>query len=403
MSLLFDKIVTNYGKINHRFDLLAFMIIFSICWLKASNGIASIVMQLAFIVIVLSNTDFFKSWWLTIRYFILGVLFLLILLVLNSFSYKQALHEAWGVMRGLLMSLLAVYLLQLQKERIYQAALMVFFFSFVLVVCFFILNVYEKGVQGTIQKAGIEIFAHRNSFGSVLSYICILGFSLLLQQRNIIKFNVLFLFLSVLVTIACINYSRGALLGLAVASITMLCLRNLKWALVLICIGMGIGVLLLLNQENFLGTILFHNKVSSFLNGREFLWPPIWERVEQSPWFGYGLHAVNNDPVLLEKNIEKVSNVHSIYLDIIYASGIFGVIFWVGWIALLARKMKEELYANNELCHYLGVGFLMFLLTHGLFDLDFYSLGTSAVFSFSGILILAYMKKRKNHENIACC
>jgi O-antigen ligase len=85
-------------------------------------------------------------------------------------------------------------------------------------------------------------------------------------------------------------------------------------------------VVLIIHHLGILSKIVTHNG-GSLGNGREFLWPPIFERVLQNPWFGHGLHAVNNDPVLLAQKIEAVSHVHSIYLDLVYASGIDGRVF----------------------------------------------------------------------------
>ena len=112
---------------------------------------------------------------------------------------------------------------------------------------------------------------------------------------------------------------------MAAASMVMLLIWS--WRKVIIIGFIGLVVAFTLNYLGILHKVVTHNG-GSLGNGREFLWPPIWERVLQNPWFGHGLHAVNNDPVLLAQKIEAVSHVHSIYLDLVYASGIVGVLFW---------------------------------------------------------------------------
>ena len=173
-----------------------------------------------------------------------------------------------------------------------------------------------------------------------------------------------------------------------------------SWRKALIVGLIGLVVTLLINHLGILNNIVTHNG-GSLGNGREFLWPPIFERVTQNPWFGYGLHAVNNDPVLLAQKIEAVSNVHSIYLDLVYASGLLGVFFWGIWILLFAKSIKKILTPNNNMVGYLGLGLLTYILVHGVVDLAFYSVGTSTILAFSGVLTLGLFVKERRYENTA--
>ena len=94
-------------KTTNNVDVLAFLIVMSMCLLGATNGVGSTGMQLAFILVIYLHPELSKRWWRVSRYFLLAAVVLLLTLVAYSFHYKQALHDAWGVTRGLLMSLLA--------------------------------------------------------------------------------------------------------------------------------------------------------------------------------------------------------------------------------------------------------------------------------------------------------
>ena len=81
------------------FDFLAFLIVMSVCLLSVSNGLASIGMQLAFILVIYLYPTLFRQWWIATRYFLLVAVLILLVLVANSFNYKQALQTACNTPR----------------------------------------------------------------------------------------------------------------------------------------------------------------------------------------------------------------------------------------------------------------------------------------------------------------
>lgn len=388
-------------KTTNNFDVLAFLIVMSMCLLGATNGVGSTGMQLAFILVIYLHPELSKQWWRVSRYFVLTAVLLLLALVAYSFNYKQALHDAWGVTRGLLMSLLAVYLLQVSSQQLYRV------FTMTLVICslfatgIVLWNVHKYGLQETLDRQWLDTFIHRNRLGQGLAIAFIVGLAALLSQslpfyrQKLLISGVLWLGV-----VSYINHSRGALLASVAAGMVMLFVWN--WRKALIIGFIGLVATLLINHLGILNNIVTHNG-GSLGNGREFLWPPIFERVLQNPWFGYGLHAVNNDPVLLAQKIEAVSHVHSIYLDIVYASGLLGVFFWGIWTLLFAKNIKKILTPNNNMACYLGLGLLTYILVHGVVDLAFYSVGTSAILAFSGVLTLGLFVKERRHENTSHC
>ncbi len=384
-------------KTTNNFDALAFLIVMSMCLLGATNGVGSTGMQLAFILVIYLHPELSKQWWRVSRYFVLTAVLLLLALVAYSFNYKQALHDAWGVTRGLLMSLLAVYLLQVSGQQLYRVFTITLMMCSLLATGVVLWNVHQYGLQETIERQWLDTFMHRNRLGQGLAIAFIVGLAALLSQpqsfsrQKLLVFGVLWLGI-----VSYINHSRGALLAMIVAGMVMLFLWN--WRKALIVESIGLVVALIINHLGILSKIATHSN-GSLGNGREFLWPPIFERVLQNPWFGHGLHAVNNDPVLLAQKIEAVSHVHSIYLDLVYASGLMGVLFWGIWTLLFAKNIKKILTPNNNMANYLGLGLLTYILVHGVVDLAFYSVGTSAILAFSGVLTIGLFVKERSHEN----
>ena len=384
-------------KTTNNFDVLAFLIVMSMCLLGATNGVGSTGMQLAFILVIYLHPELSKQWWRVSRYFLLTAVLLLLALVAHSFHYQQALHDAWGVTRGLLMSLLAVYLLQVPSQQLYRVLTTTLIVCSLLATGIVLWNVSQYGLQETIERQWLDTFMHRNRLGQGLAIAFIVGLAALLSssqsfsRQKLLIFGVLWLGV-----ISYINHSRGALLAMTVAGMVMLFLWN--WRKAFIIESIGLVVALIIHHLGILSKIATHNN-GSLGNGREFLWPPIFERVTQNPWFGYGLHAVNNDPVLLAQKIEAVSHVHSIYLDLVYASGLMGVLFWGIWTLLFAKNIKKILTPNNNMANYLGLGLLTYILVHGVVDLAFYSLGTSAILAFSGVLTIGLFVKERRHEN----
>jgi hypothetical protein len=268
-------------KTTNNFDVLAFLIVMSMCLLGATNGVGSTGMQLAFILVVYLHPELSKQWWRVSRYFVLTAVLLLLALVAYSFNYKQALHEAWGVTRGLLMSLLAVYLLQIPSEKIYRVLKVSLVICALLATGVVIWNVHKYGLQETLGRQWLETFAHRNSLGIGLASAFIVGLSALLSQSRLFYQQKLLIFgVLWLGVVSYINHSRGALLAMVVAGMVMFFLWSWRKALIVGLIGLV--VTLLINHLGILNNIVTHNG-GSLGNGREFLWPPIFERVTAKP------------------------------------------------------------------------------------------------------------------------
>jgi hypothetical protein len=80
-----------------------------------------------------------------------------------------------------------------------------------------------------------------------------------------------------------------------------------------------------------------------------------------------------------------------------------GVLFWGIWTLLFAKNIKKILTPNNNMACYLGLGLLTYILVHGVVDLAFYSVGTSAILAFSGVLTIGLFVKERSHENTSHC
>ena len=171
-------------KTTNNFDVLAFLIVMSMCLLGATNGVGSTGMQLAFILVIYLHPELSKRWWRVSRYFLLAAVVLLLTLVAYSFHYKQALHDAWGVTRGLLMSLLAVYLLQVPSQQLYRVLTTTLIVCTLLATGIVLWNVYQYGLQGTIERQWLDTFIHRNRLGQGLAIAFIVGLTVLLSSSQ---------------------------------------------------------------------------------------------------------------------------------------------------------------------------------------------------------------------------
>lgn len=382
------------------FDWLAFLIVMGICLLGATNG-GSTGLMLAFLWIVYEESDLARRWWQAMRYLFLSAVLFMLLLCVNSFNYAQALHDAWGGARGILMSLLALYLLHLPGAVINRVMLAAVIAVSVLAVLVLGWNIHLYGLVETLQRQGLDTFVHRNRLGEGLATAWVVGLALLLfSGKSILRQPLLLVLLLWLLLISYVNHSRGALMGQAAAAMALALVWS--WRKALLAGAGGLLLLLVAKSMGMLDKIITHNSGSGSIgNGREFLWPPIWVRVEENPWYGYGLHAINNDPVLLRGHIEDVPHVHSIYLDMLYASGIVGVLFWFVWVVFFVTRMKFGMIRQNQAAPYMGWGILAYTLVHGLVDFSFYSLGTLSLLAFSGALAIALAVKGLNNENSA--
>lgn len=392
----------NYFKDNDAANFLfSFLVLMSFILLMPTNGAGSSGIMLALVLSFFLYPKISKAWFFQNKYILLFVLVYLCFLVSYSFNYKQALHTSWGVLRGMCCSLLAIILLKEISESILHSAIRaVIVCSVLLLSMVLVYNIYQYGILGMISRQWLDTMVHRNRLGVgiAVGFVFTLAAFLSSDFKNN-KHNGLFLMaMAFLCGMAFINHSRGATLAMIAAGCVMLLYWHwLKALLILILVGVVSWL-----GSHFANVITHAN--GSIGNGREFLWPPIFERVKQDPIWGYGLHAVNNDPVLQAQNIEKVGHVHSIYLDIIYSSGIVGVCFWLCILIICIRKNTPLLgYENKGLLKYLGLGIFVYILVHGLVDFAFYSMAIMMYLSFSLVLILNMFVKGNVHENTSHC
>lgn len=340
-----------------------------------------------------------ELWWHTNKYLLFVVTGYLVFLICMSFEYKQSSHSAWGVLRGFILgSFLAVIVLrEISKDILRRSIYIVLVVMLSLLSVVVVFNIQKYGLYGVIERQWIDTTVHRNRLGVGIAISFVMTVALVpvdyKNHKNLCFLIISLLFLSV---IGFINHSRGALFAMFGAGGAILLYWNWQRALVSI-----IGVICLfkwLQSQQI--SILTHTN-STLGNGRELLWPPIWQRVQENPILGYGLHAVNNDPILQAQKIEAVGHVHSIYLDVIYASGLLGVVVWFFvFLTMFIKNTPIIPKTNNNLLKYIGVGLFSYLAIHGLVDYEFYSMFVIMYLLFAVMLIIPIL--RKNHENTAC-
>lgn len=395
--MLYKKIININDYKDYIFSVL---LLSSLVLLMPTNGVGSNGLILVFLFSIVFFKESVDLWWRKNKKLFLIIAMYLLYLVSISFEYKQSLHTAFGVLRGIVFgSCLAIIVLRdVYVEALRKSVYIVLVLMLCLLAGILIFNIQKYGLAQVVDRQWLDTTVHRNRLGVGIAIIFIMTFSVWLMDYKKI-WNSLFLIICLLFLclIAFINHSRGALLAMLAAG----CVVSLYWNWRRTLIPLiGIWIFLQWIQANYISIITHAN--GSVGNGRELLWPLIWQRVQESPIWGYGLHAINNDPVLIAKKIEAVGHVHSIYLDVIYSSGILGILV----LLLIASKffiINKEVVGNknNVFFEYMGVGLLTYIMIHGLVDYAFYSMAIMMYLSFSCVLLLPIVK-RKNHENTPC-
>lgn len=369
-------------------DVISLLTLLTLCLLEPTNGLGSTGMLLAVLIVGYQHKQQALLWWQKMQpLFVVAILYFFVL-ALYTFNVVQGLHTVWSLIRSLLMSMLAIYILQIEDVKLKRTAYGAVFLMVLYGLCIFLYNVVNYGFLFTLKNEWLYSGVHRNRLGVGLALAYLLAISVVLSSSksivDIFKQKTPIILAAILGITSLVNASRGALLGMAVTSVVLVAVWHWQYAVLLVVLGMSAAYGL-----NHMGLLHLSHGSNSIANGREFLWPLIWNRFLENPWIGYGLHAVNNDPVLASQHIEEVSHTHNIYLDILYSSGFVGMAFWIVWTTYLIKIVRMNFVAKNNLSHYLGVALLSYTLIHGIVDFAFYSMSMLIMFVMAIVLMCA--------------
>lgn len=104
------------------------------------------------------------------------------------------------------------------------------------------------------------------------------------------------------------------------------------------------NIVLIISFE-FLKTVLFRNQdIELFLSlsGRVGIWTSVFDLIQLKPWLGYGYDSsfLFNENLYLEGTIP--SNSDSTYLDILYFTGLLGLIPFIFQLKVFYNNFKNQ-------------------------------------------------------------
>ncbi|HEX5362558.1 MAG TPA: O-antigen ligase family protein [Fluviicoccus sp.] len=301
------------------------------------------------------------------------------LVLWSAFAFRPvaAFHDAWTALRGILLLFPALYVSRMSRDSLLQVAAALALLLLIGVVGLLGVSVFNHppGAAWLDGNDGLDWYVNRNRLGVGLGMLFILVYALVLDLPRCGGRRLLGLGLLVILAAVVLNHSRGSLMGVLAAGAVMTAVMLPRLAAIGLILTLAVLGVLSQNPAS-LESLVLHS--GSFLNGRAEIWQAVWERVQQAPWTGYGLRAMPDDAVLQAAHPGfRFQHTHSLYLDILYASGIIGAVFWVVWYTTLAFRLTSAPSRGLPLLKVWGAGMLVYMLVHGLVDYSFYFMATT--------------------------
>lgn len=384
------------------FLAIPILFLFFLVVLVPTNSLGSTGLVLILFWLLWREPDLRNRWWAVIWPWFLAVAIYFSAMSLYSFSAITALRDGARVLEGISFSLVALYLLQLSESQLRRALESVAVVLFAIVIVIVIFNLYHVGFTALFNNHGFEWNVNRNRLAVGFSMTAVFVAALMVEEQMRWK-SVLWSGTLVFVCLAAVlNGSRGALVGMACAlmSIIIAAVVRLGWRQVFridvwFLPLLSIFSTVLLFYYHKLSLDGFYDHGDGVDTGRFFIWQTVLTKLESSPWLGFGPHAIKQDVFLMPYGLTHFTHPHSIYVGLLYASGLFGVIFWIFWFWTFTSKLRNNFTANNNLAFYLGLGVLMTTLVHGVTDFDFYMLATMTFIIFGIVMMMPRLNINK--------
>jgi O-antigen ligase len=375
LSLSVPKDVTNF--------IVPFVALFFLAILFATNGVGSTGILVIFAYIAWSEPELRNRWWKAVWPWLLVIVIYFIMMSFIAFSKMTALRDGVEVIKGVGLSLVALYLRQFSECQLRRVTISVVSVLTVITLGIVGFNLHQHSIISFIHNQQFDWYVNRNRLAVGFSVTSVFVAALMVGEKSRCKSVLWSIFWITLLIAGLLNGSRGAVMGMIVATISIIVaalprlglkqvFRLELWA-VPITIMIGI-VSWIIYKEISLKMFFWHDD-KGIDTGRFYIWKAVEERVAQAPWFGYGPHAMKFDPALsivAVRNTFGINHPHSIYLGLVYASGIVGVLCWMIWFFTFSRSIKMNFMTKNELSYYIGIGLLVNMLVHGFVDFDLY-------------------------------
>ena len=361
--------------------IVPFLSLFFLAVFVATNGVGSSGILVIFAYIAWFEPELRNRWWRAVWPWLLAILIYFVLMSLNAFSKVTALRDGVEVIKGVALSLVALSLCQLTEKQIRRVTTSV---SVVLSTITFGILVYNLQLHSIISFIHNQIFdwyVNRNRLAVGFSVTSVFITALMVGEKSSWKSFLLSIIWIFLAITALLNGSRGAVMGMTAATLCIIFagLPRLGWRQVFrlelwaLPITIVIAIVSWIFYQRISLKMFFLHDGKGIDTGRLDIWNAIWGRIAQSPWIGYGPHALKYDPMQTAIRAQySVDHSHSIYVGLVYASGVVGILFWLIWFVSFSYQVKRNFTTKNELSYYIGIGLFVNILVHGLVDFDFY-------------------------------
>jgi O-antigen ligase len=302
---------------------------------------------------------------------LLAILYLILLAVYSPYS-KDAYGDVESLTRAMLVSVPLLYIAKLPYHIIKKSLVFVVFLLILLTIFILYTEIENIGYIRILNLEGFFLKTNRNQMGSIFAISAIYCFILNLHNK---KNNFYFIAaVSFFLMVGFINNSRGAFF--ATIAVFLIILACYDWRAFLKKAIMALPIIFLfyifcLGKDN----TIYHG--GSFDNGRMDIWRVYVEEFMNAPLLGHGLRGYIDNYALLLKIPEPLPNYpHSIYISLLYETGVITWFFWFFWFFWVARRIYHTALLNGDKFMWsLGVGVSTYILIHGLVDFNFYLFG----------------------------
>lgn len=197
------------------------------------------------------------------------------------------------------------------------------------------------GIFGTPNAMGFSA-----AFGTLLCFIFFRESSTRTQKRFFFGLGAI-IFVTLLMT-----QSRTALLGLLIASLGVVFIRNRSKAVILAFVLIaGASVFWSANRELALEVTARGQTETQLttLQGRTLIWKLVWRLIKQAPWFGHGYASSR---VVIPQNwdlsgVQEVTQSHNMFMESMLTLGLVGTALLLFLLIAVSVKYFRILFLNR--------------------------------------------------------
>jgi O-antigen ligase len=223
----------------------------------------------------------------------------------------------------------------------------------------FIVAIPEYGIMGGIHQGAVRgIYTHKNIFGQMMIIGTIVFLIRALDKQKLFGQNwILWFFFGTAFTLTVLTKSSTAVSNVSIMTCLVFVYRTFRWryealitsALAAILIGF-ISFIFVTNNKEYLLTAMGKDPT---LTGRTELWSLVWDKIQEQPWFGYGIggfwNGLDGPSQYVQLGVRvKVVYSHNGFLDMWLTIGIIGMLlFAIGFIFNALKALRWIRLSNS--------------------------------------------------------